>query len=213
MQKLVIFGDSYSTYEGWIPTGYRTYYSPTGREEGPAVTKMKLEETWWRRLLSKTGMDLLLNNSWSGSTIGYTGYNNADCSTSNSFIYRFRQLVKQDFFKNNSVDTFLIFGGTNDSWSNAPLGEMKLSDWEEKDLYFVLPAICHFMSSVKKQLPNAKMYFIINTDIKPEISDCIKQASKHYGIKAIELKDIEKNFNHPTPNGMKAICEQVFENL
>ncbi len=213
MQNLVIFGDSYSTYEGHIPEGYRTYYSKNGREEGPAVTKMKLEETWWKRLLAKTEMRLLLNNSWSGSTIGYTGYDNADCSASNSFIYRFRQLVKQGFFTNNLIDTFLIFGGTNDSWSNAPLGEMKLSDWEEKDLYFVLPAVCHFMSEVKKHLPNAKIYFIINTNLKPEINDCIKQASLHYGIKTIELKDIEKDCGHPTPNGMKAICEQVFENL
>ena len=211
MKNLIIFGDSYSTYEGQIPEGYRTFYCPNGREVGPAVTKMKLEETWWHRFATQTNVNVLLNNSWSGSTIGYTGYNGQDCSQINSFIYRFRLLKESGFFKENTIDEAIIFGGTNDSWSNAPLGEMKLSDWEEKDFYFVLPAICHFIYLVKSELPNAKIYFLINSNLKNEISDCIKTASKHYGIEAIPLSDIEKENGHPTPNGMQSICEQAIK--
>ena len=102
MKNIVIFGDSYSTYEGCIPDGYATYYSPNGREEGPAVTKMNVDSTWWKQFIDLCGVNLLLNNSWSGSTIGYTGYNNADCSKSSSFIYRYNKLKDENFFKKNN---------------------------------------------------------------------------------------------------------------
>ncbi len=47
LKNIVIFGDSYSTYEGCIPEGYATYYSKIGCADGPSVTKMDKEETWW----------------------------------------------------------------------------------------------------------------------------------------------------------------------
>ena len=210
MKNVLIFGDSYSTYEGFIPDGYRVYYSPQGRVEGPSVTKMKLEETWWQQVLSSIDGKLLLNDSWSGSTIGYTGYD-GDCSKTSSFIYRFRKMREDGFFEKNFVDTVFVFGGTNDSWAEAPLGEMKLSDWEEKDLYFVLPAICHFMCEIKKQLPKAEIYFLINTDLKEEIVACMEKVGAYYGVTTITLKDIEKECGHPNAIGMKTISEQVLD--
>ena len=208
MKNVLIFGDSYSTYEGFIPDGYRVYYSPQGRAEGPAVTKMKVEQTWWHQVLSAIDGRLLLNDSWSGSTIGYTGYD-GDCSKTNAFIYRFRKLQENGFFESNNVDTVFVFGGVNDSWADAPLGEMKFADWEEKDLYFVLPAICHFMGELKKQLPKADIYFLINTELKEEIATCIQKAGEYYGVETIALKDFEKESGHPNAAGMKTICEQV----
>lgn len=211
-KSVVIFGDSYSTYEGCIPEGYACYYTSKGRAENH-VTKMKKEETWWMRLLNKTGWNLLLNNSWSGSTVCHTGWNGVDCSHINSFIYRFRQLRDNGFFKENKVDTVLVFGGTNDSWSNAPLGEIKLADFEEKDLYNVLPAFGYLMSEMKSALPEADIYFLVNSDLKPEVGECIEKAGKHFGVNVIKLHDIDKREGHPTPLGMETICEQVFANL
>ena len=209
MKNILIIGDSYSTYEGCIPDGYRTYYSPNGREEGPVVTKMRKEDTWWMRVLSAVNGRLALNNSWSGSTVCYTAYDGVDCSQTNSFIYRFRQLQAQGFFKKTAVDTVFIFGGTNDSWSNAPLGENQLANATEKDLYCVLPAINHLIGVVKNQLPNAEIYCIINTEIKSEIQKHIEFSAQKYGVHAVVLHDIEKEYGHPNPKGMKQIAEQV----
>ena len=211
-KKVLIFGDSYSTYEGCIPKGYACYYSPTGRAEGH-VTKMKKEETWWARLLEKTGYELLMNNSWSGSTVCHTGWNGVDCSKTNSFIYRFRQLCDNGFFKDNKVDAVFVFGGTNDSWSNAPLGEFKLSDFDEKELFCVLPAFGYLMGEMKAALPDAEIYYLVNSDLKAEIGECIEKAGAHFGVNVIKLHDIDKREGHPTPLGMEAICEQVFNNL
>ena len=207
----MIFGDSYSTYEGWIPDGFAVYYSKNGREAGPAVTKMELKDTWWQRLLAQTDYNLIRNDSWSGSTIGYTGYA-GDCSHSSSFIYRFRQLQESGFFKANKVDTVFVFGGTNDSWADAPLGELQFDAWKEEDLFSVLPAVCHFAHALREELPDADIYFIINI-IKPTIMDGIKRAAEYYGATAITLHDIEKDCGHPTSNGMEAIAKQVLAKI
>lgn len=212
MNNILIFGDSYSTYDGCIPDGYLTYYSPMGRGPDQPVTKMRLEDTWWMRYINATGANLLMNNSWSGSTICYTGYE-GDCSHSSSFIYRYRLLRVQDFFQRNRVDTVFVFGGTNDSWCGAPRGEIQLSDWEEKDLYYPLPAICYLMSELKNDLPDARIVFIANCDIDAEIINCIKTAGAHFGVEVVELHGIDKQAGHPTTLGMEQICKIVLEKM
>ncbi|MBR1677552.1 MAG: hypothetical protein IJ706_09625 [Clostridia bacterium] len=213
MNNIVIFGDSYSTYERDIPNGYLSYYSPNGHPEGPDVTKMKEEETWWKQLIGLMDGKLLLNNSWSGSTIGYTGYDGADCSKSSSFIYRYNQLKNAGFFETNNVDTVFVFGGTNDSWANAPLGELKFADWVEKDLFNVLPAISYFAYQLKNDLPNAKIILIINTEIKEEIQDALEKVAAYYDLQSIRLINIDKECGHPTKKGMKDICNQILKAL
>ncbi len=210
IKNVVIFGDSYSTFEGYIPDGYATYYSTANMTPTDVC---RVEETWWKSFVDKLGANLVLNNSWSGSTIGHTGYENSDCSQSSSFIYRFRQLVKEGFFKANAVDTVLVFGGTNDSWSGAPLGEMKFSDWEEKDLFSVLPAICYLAYALKAELPNANVIFLVNTEIREEIQNAIREAAEYYGAKAVTLQEIDKEGGHPTIKGMQAICEQLITTI
>lgn len=208
--NILIFGDSYSTYEGYIPEGYRTYYSPMGRGPEAPVTKMRLEDTWWMRYIEATGANLVQNNSWSGSTICYTGYE-GDCSRTSSFIYRYRLLRAQDTFVRNKIDKVFVFGGTNDSWSGAPKGEIQLSNWEEKDLFCVLPAICYFMHELKRDLPDAQIVFIANCDIDPLVVDCMKTAGEHFGVEVIELHGIDKQSGHPTPLGMEQICNAVLK--
>ncbi len=205
----IIFGDSYSTHESIIPKGYITYYSDSGRAEGPAVTSLKMQDTWWYRYISHVGGKLLRNDSWSGSTICYTGYNHEDCSRSSSFIYRYRQLKQSGFFEKNRVDRVLVFGGTNDSWSDAPLGELKTCDWQEQDLFCVLPAISYFAYTLKTDLPDAEIVFIINTDIKEEIRSCMEEVARCFGLRSVRLEGISKEYGHPTATGMREISEQL----
>ena len=206
----IIFGDSYSTFKGYIPTGYSIYYS---ENERPETDVTMVQQTWWHQVVEEADLKLVLNNSWSGSTIGYTGYNNTDCSKSSSFIYRLKQLKENGFFEKNQIDTVFVFGGTNDSWSNAPLGEIKYSDWEEKDLFSVLPAVCYFLNLLKETLPQAKIYCLINTEIKPEIASCMKDACAKYNITPITFDTIDKKCGHPTIQGMEDIKKSVLSVL
>lgn len=206
--NVLIMGDSYSTFEGYNPEGYRLYYAPVPRPD-TNTDVVKVEHTWWHQLLAKTNANLILNNSWSGSTIGYTGYNGDDNSQTCSFIYRLRQLIAEGFFEKNNIDTVLVFGGTNDNWCGAPLGEKKLSDWQEQELYCVLPAIYCYMELLRRTLPDAKIYSIINTEFKDEIIFALQDASRLNHIQSILLQDIHKVNGHPNILGMEQICTQV----
>ena len=206
----IIIGDSYSTFKGFIPEGYAFYYSEIERG-GTGVTMV--EETWWYMLSYEADLNIVLNDSWSGSTICYTGYGGADCSKSSSFINRLKCLIEKGFFKENEIDTVFVFGGTNDNWCGAPLGEVKFNDTSEKDLYNVLPAICYFFSLLKEALPSAKIYCLMNTNLNALIYDCFRAVSEKYGIISVPFENIAKNDGHPNVQGMIDIKETVLKAL
>ena len=209
-ENIMIFGDSYSTYEGHIPAGYAVYYSGH-RDNPPDVSDVKL--TWWGRLIAETDSTLVQNNSWSGSTIGYTGYNNSDCSHSSSFIYRFEKLLAEGFFEEHKIDRLFVFGGTNDSWSNAPLGESDKEAIGESDLFCVLPAIKHFIARLAKKLPDTKLVVIGNCDIKSEITGALALAAERAGATYVGLSGVDKINGHPTELGMEQIKDQILASV
>lgn len=205
MKRAMIFGDSYSTFEGCIPDGYAVYYGRDGLDSD--VTSEK--NTWWYPLTEECGITFVRNDSWSGSTVCYTGYEGVDCSESSSFIYRLRTLKQAGFFRDNEIDTVFVFGGTNDSWADAPIGELQFDGWEKEDLYAVLPAVCCFLSELKESLPRANIICIVNSGLKDEIANGLQAAAEHYGVKSVMLCGIDKQNNHPTVKGMQQIKEQV----
>ena len=209
-ENIMIFGDSYSTYEGHIPAGYAVYYS--GHRDNPPDV-FDVRNTWWGRLIAETDSTLVQNNSWSGSTIGYTGYNNSDCSHSSSFIYRFEKLLAEGFFEEHRIDRLFVFGGTNDSWSNAPLGESDKELVEDSDLFCVLPAIKHFVARLADKLPDTKLVIIGNCDIKSEITDALALAAERAGATYVGLSGVDKINGHPTELGMEQIKDQILASI
>ena len=204
--NLFILGDSYSTFKGYIPREDAFYYYPE-ETTPPSVKTMRLEETWWQRFISATDAKLVRNDSWSGSTISYTGYL-GDCSGTSSFIYRYRALRDEGYFEKIGVNTVIVFGGTNDSWVPAPLGEDRGYATEE-DLYYALPAISCLMNEMKADLVGARIVFVANCDINEKIVARMKEEGARLGIEVVELSGIEKIDDHPTPSGMAKICDQL----
>ena len=195
-----ILGDSYSTFEGYLtPDTMDIWYFEN--KQDPRRTDVKsVGETWWMQLIKKKNWKLELNNSWSGSTICYTGYGDEDYRL-RSFITRVPAL--------GSPDIILIFGGTNDSWSNAPVGEYKYSDWRRADLYTFRPAMACMLHKIKERYPTADIYFISNDGLKPEITESMAQICKHYDVPMIQLENISKTAGHPNVKGMTQIAEQL----
>ena len=204
-KNVMIFGDSYSTFEGYIPSGYKTYYSTTDTR----TNVRSVEETWWYMLCEERGYNLVRNDSWSGSTIGYTGYDGADTSGGSSFITRLEKLIRAGFFEENKIDTIFVFGGTNDSWANAPLGSFKLSDISKNDLYNVLPAIPYFLERLREAAPEAEIVVIINANLKGEIDDALKTSAEYFDMKCVELQRLSLSSSHPTKKGMQSIKSQI----
>lgn len=199
-------GDSYSTYNGYIPEGYRFYYSDE-RQARPIVKGV--EKTWWKVLAAENDLNIILNDSFSGSTV---------CNTvreilpvESSFVNRMDKYITENFFAENKVDTMFIFGGTNDSWINVPIGTLKYSDWTAADLKCVLPAFCYLLDKAKKVVED--IVVIINTGLKQEITNGFIEACEKNGIKYVCLKEIDKETGHPTELGMQQISKQVTECL
>ena len=159
-----------------------------------------VRQTWWWQVVKEGGYLLEKNESYSGATICYTGYNDEDYSD-RSFITRLPRV--------GSPDILLIFGNTNDSWCGAKVGEYIYKDWKRADLYTYRPALAKLLNDALSRYPNARIYFIQNTELRKEITESTNVICKHYGIPVIQLKDIEKKSGHPNQKGMKAICEQV----
>lgn len=207
IKNFLIIGDSYSTFKGYIPEGYAVYYSS---EFGTNVRCV--ENTWWHKFVKETATNLVLNDSWSGSTVCYTGRETPEYGYRSSFVNRFHLMKKDEFFKKNEIDTVLVFGGTNDSWLvTTPKGEEMLGDWSEENLYSTLPAISYLIAKLKEELPSGNIIFIINTELDERIVGAIKHASEHFGTSYLELTDIDKESGHPTILGMQQICDQLVD--
>ena len=197
-KSVAIFGDSYSTFENYLSCDTNAVWYFQGKQKKTDVTDV--EQTWWHLLLKEKGWKLECNNSFSGSTICYTGYRKEDYQN-RSFHNRLRYL--------GSPDIILVFGATNDCWAKSPIGDYKYSDWTKKDLYSFRPAMAAMCDGLKKRYPNVDICFIMNCDLTETITTSCRTICNHYGIPMIELHDVDKINGHPSIKGMKAIAEQV----
>lgn len=198
-----ILGDSYSTFQGYVPDGNEVwYFSPcdTVRTDVEDV-----RQTWWWQLLHNGGYKLEKNESYSGATISYRGYDGADY-TERSFITRLPRI--------GNPDILLIFGATNDSWANVPIGEYDFNlQAPDSLLYTFRPAMCRLLNEAVTQYPGAEIYFVLNTELRPEITESVMTVCDHYGVPCIKLEDIDKKRGHPTKKGMESIARQVNKHL
>lgn len=196
-------GDSYSTYKGYIPSGYQSYYSDE-RIEQPVVNGV--DKTWWKILANQKQLQIF-NDSFSGSTICTTVREQLTIET--SFVKRMDKYLGADYFTKNKIDTIILFGGTNDSWIDAPIGELVFDDWNDTNLKSVIPAFCYLLYSVKKIQGNPYVFVVINSDLKEDITEKLVEACEWYKVDYVQLKEIDKQNGHPTVLGMQQIAQQI----
>ena len=102
-KRISILGDSISTYRGVSndkyanKTLYYNYYFPGYADEFP------LERTYWMRVINSLGLELCVNNSWSGANL--SGDNDS------SGVMRAKNLARDDGTK---PDIVILFMGMND---------------------------------------------------------------------------------------------------
>ena len=202
--SVAIFGDSYSTFEGYLtPDTMETWYF-LNRNDPQRTDVKSVRQTWWWQVVKQMGWKLEVNNSWSGSTICNTGYNDADY-THRSFMTRHSSLGRPD--------VILLFGGTNDSWCGAPLGEFKYEGWKRADLYCFRPALAWLLEHLQDRYPTADVFFMLNRDPKESINSSVDEICGHYGVPVIKLSGIDKTSGHPNVKGMQQIADQVVASL
>ena len=194
-----ILGDSYSTFQGYIPEDYIFYYpNPEKVDDVLAV-----EDTWWHSLMRRNNMQLVRNNSYSGSTVCAhvrEGHPQSGCYVARA----------KDYFSGDvSMDYIFVFGGTNDSWLSRPAGQLQFGDWTEEDLKQVIPAYCFVLDHITRHNPDSVVVSILNTQLHPDIHSGMVAAAEHYGVRLVVLEDIQKQNGHPSKLGMEQISQQV----
>lgn len=111
-KKLSILGDSISTYENWIPSGYVDFFPLYGEVQD-------VDEMWWKRLLNDSGMEMCADSSSAGSTCVGDSLSPDDpkfaCSD-----YRIEALAGCEGVY---PDVIIVYVGTNDLLTSVPLGE------------------------------------------------------------------------------------------
>ena len=207
--RFSILGDSYSTFEGYVDPDTNNlwpHYADIG------VTSV--EQMWWYKVANNMGWAVDKNNSFSGALIcNYDGFENGDYYGPNSFIRRMDYL--------GDPDVILILGGTNDVWQDAPFGDYVYADWTADQLCTFRPALAYLFDNVKRHHPNARIYFLLETDPCPggiteetrlNLVESSHRIANHYDIECIDL-DIHKDWWHPDARGQQDIARQVLEVL
>ncbi|MBE6976564.1 MAG: hypothetical protein E7439_05135 [Ruminococcaceae bacterium] len=193
-----ILGDSYSTFRGYIPQGNSAYYPYKDVDD-----VLEVEHTWWHQLMTRHGLTLTVNDSYSGATV---------CTNTREgqpFSSAFTERAKRSFSGENQPDYIFLFGCTNDSWLERSIGEPKFEGRTEEDLMQVLPAYCFCLEYLTTHNPNATVVAVVNTGLHEEIHAGMVCAAKHYGATIVELADIDKQHGHPSALGMRQIVAQI----
>ena len=64
---------------------------------------------------------------------------------------------------------------------------------------------------METKLPEVKVYCILNTWLKPEITEYYTVTCKAHAVDVIQLQSIDKICGHPTILGMKQIKDQILD--
>ena len=202
-KKVAILGDSISTYKGYIPDGYAYFY--------PYATSdiRNMNETWWMQIINKLGMELLINNSWSGSCVS-TG-TGVSAATNDS---RLEKLVVNGV----KPDVIIIFMGANDCGSRYVSHSTFVSSY--KTMLDKIKKLCPDSEIVIMTLPPAPSFY--SDEDRNTYNKTICDYANEYGCKIADLSNIyasseASNYTcdsiHPKKNGMDKFYNVLYKTL
>ena len=182
-----ILGDSISTFQGWIPSGYATYY--------PHSPLTSVESMWWYKVASELGLSIGSNCSWSGSVIC-----GSSASTSSAEIGSSTKRIS-DLALNGTPDIIVIYIGINDfqTAKHTPVGIYTSRDlWLDDGTYNTFSEAYGIMlSKVLKAYPMAKVFcctLFPSASTNPERDPDGKYPTKNGdGVYLAEFNDVIKD--------------------
>ena len=200
--NISFYGDSITTFDGYIPEGYAFYY-PTA-----SATVKSVEDTWWYQTLKNTNSKLLVNNSYGGTSV-HGGKN---------------QGVDEERIKLLSTDTtrpdiIIVYLGINDVVN-------KRATTVFKDAYTKM------VQSIQKIYPESKLflctlcYETYSNESVPGLRDAYNEVIETVGNKYdCEIINFDKVFTvdkglshlgdriHPNKKGMDLLATEATKAL
>lgn len=220
-KNISILGDSISTFSGYIPSGNAAFF--------PNSFINNVNQTWWKSVINKNSLSLLLNNSWSGSRVTNTR------TEEQAGYYRALHMDKDGIIP----DIMIIYLGINDFNNNVKLGDY------ENDIDTDFPtdgstfknAYAMMLDNVTKTYPDCKIFTCTlpfsdspktgkvvhrngNNDTLWDFNNAIRDISNQFGTTIIDLAQTGFNRNntarvlgdgrlHPNEAGMQLIAKKV----
>lgn len=104
-KKISFYGDSITTFTGWIPSGNKAFYTGSNCGVNNAY------QTWWMRTVQETGAELCVDQAWSGRTVSNVRDSETDLVNSGAW----RQTEVYKLAKTGSTpDIIVVKIGIND---------------------------------------------------------------------------------------------------
>ena len=213
--RVGIIGDSISTFEGWIPDGYRRYYPFTGS----AGSLTAVEQTWWHRLVYRLMPDAVLdrNISYSGTRVTKNASPDPEKPDLDEYDFVTRCCGFDD------PDIIIVAGGTNDRpcVTQDLIGEFDYTaPLAELDRYKFRTAYICLLRTLMEKYPDTKLVCVVNdlllTDTYKVIGESIAEIAAHYELPCAMIGETLETVGdgvHPSSAGAARWADVVWETI
>lgn len=226
-KQFSILGDSISTLEGYNPRGYKVFYAGENSKKSGVID---MQDTWWDKVISYFGGELLVNNSWSGSRVTKLS-NREDSFPSGCSDERTSALHINDVYP----DVIIVYLGTNDWAVGADTGnEVRILGTEDNEIFSY--AYENMLKKLKSNYPKSEIwcctlsetYISKKSDFVfphshagihiEEYNTIIREIVRENGCNLIDLYSYKMPYDsldgsHPTSEGMDTIAEMVIRSM
>ncbi len=230
-KNISFIGDSITTYEGVSNVG-TVNTTISGYDVHYKTTHMTQADTWWQQTADQTAMNVLVNNSYSGSSV--TDVRGAGKAWETRAVN-----LHDNTLDNNeggvaiNPDIIAVYIGINDTWSGTVSTSTVMDDafWARIESAGYTPASLDFAEAYALMIykmtvayPDAEI-FLFTLPISPtsKLNDVIRATAEHYGLGLVELTDTSlagdseraytQDGTHPNAAGMDIITERFIEAL
>ena len=218
-----ILGDSISTLEWYSTPDYAAYYNVERKLLSGVLCPA---DTWWGQVIEHFGGELLVNNSFAGSTVTWRptyeieSYACSDERTAS--LHR----------DGTEPDVIMIFMGIND-WGYGVL-PAPLDETQAGELSVFSVAYSRMLEKIQKNYPQAELWCLTLPIAKRSegedfpycrggvhigaYCDVIRACAERYGCRIADLYRYEEPYNtldefHPDVQGMKTLADAVIEEI
>lgn len=224
-KKVSIIGDSISTFNGYIPSGY-AYFYPKGNVTAVA-------QTWWHQVINELELTLLKNCSWSGSEC-YGDSTSTTSAAAGCSTKRINDLADGT----TTPDIIFCYIGINDFYNGVGLSEWTPESSipaEATNISNFTDAYVIMINKIRKTYPNARVFCFTLMDCPTvktgyplvngagvslnAFNDTIRKIANTFGCDVIELHNCglhQYNFanfgtdtTHPNAEGHKKMKDKI----